>query len=83
LCGEFEARELDIVERLWRAQTDFWSHTRYEVLEPAAVEIQRLRAALTDLRQRSVEEGIHHFVNRIDAALEPLHIENLTLEPKP
>ena len=37
----------------------------------ALIEIERLTAALADLRERSVEEGIHHFVNRIDAALEP------------
>jgi hypothetical protein len=30
---------------------------------------EQLTAALEDLRERSVEEGIHHFVNRIDAAL--------------
>lgn len=30
---------------------------------------ERLRAVLTDLRIRSVEEGIHHFVKRIDAVL--------------
>ena len=34
-------------------------------------EVERLTAALKDLRERAVEEGIHHFVNRIDAALEP------------
>jgi hypothetical protein len=32
-------------------------------------EIERLRAALTDLRERAVEEGIHHFVTRIDITL--------------
>ena len=31
-------------------------------------EIARLRAVLVDLRERSVEEGIHHFVILIDAA---------------
>jgi len=35
----------------------------------AADEIERLREVLTDLRERSVEEGIQHFVTRIDAAL--------------
>ena len=34
-----------------------------------AAEIERLREVLTDLRERSVEEGIQHFVTRIDAAL--------------
>ena len=37
-------------------------------------ENKRLRAALSDLRERSVDEGIHHFVIRIDAALRrPTH----------
>lgn len=38
-----------------------------------ADEIERLRAALADLRERSVEEGIHHFVKRIDAVLGRVH----------
>jgi hypothetical protein len=33
------------------------------------VEVERLTAALKDLRERSVEEGIQHFVKRIDVAL--------------
>ena len=32
-------------------------------------EIKRLRATLKDLRERSIEEGIHHFVKLIDKAL--------------
>jgi hypothetical protein len=32
-------------------------------------QVERLTAALKDLRERSVEEGIQHFVKRIDVAL--------------
>lgn len=41
-------------------------HVKYD---PVDDEIERLLAVLSDLRERSVEEGIHHFVKRIDAAL--------------
>jgi hypothetical protein len=40
-------------------------------IDAVTAENERLRGALADLRERAVEEGIHHFVNRIDAALKP------------
>ena len=36
----------DIVKRLDMALTDFWSHTRLEVIRDAKVEIEWLKAAL-------------------------------------
>lgn len=63
----------DIVERLRfdaaRCEVDYSKGVAGNI-EEAAAKIERLRAALTDLRARSVEEGIHHFVKRIDAVLE-------------
>jgi hypothetical protein len=41
----------------------------FRLMRDAADEIERLREALNDLRQRSVEEGIHHFVKLIDVTL--------------
>jgi len=64
----------DIVERLRfdaaRCELQFSKGVAGNI-EEAAAEIERLMAALTDLRERAAEEGIHHFVNRIDAALKP------------
>jgi CRP-like cAMP-binding protein len=60
----------DIVERLREAIRDPECPVQFSpVLMAARTEIERLAAALTDLRERSVEEGIQHFVTRIDAAL--------------
>jgi len=40
--------------------------TRNKVAAAREAQMKKLRALVADLRQRSVEEGIHHFVKRID-----------------
>jgi len=37
-----------------------------EYVRRLEADVARLQALVADLRQRSVEEGIHHFVKRID-----------------
>jgi hypothetical protein len=40
--------------------------TRNKVAAAREAQMKKLRALVADLRQRSVEEGIHHFVKLID-----------------
>jgi hypothetical protein len=54
------AVEIDKLESMLYAQED---------VAPLYAEIKRLRAVLTDLRDRAREEGIPHFVKLADAAL--------------
>ena len=58
----------DIVEGLLTMADDMLEPYRRVTLD-AAAEIKRLRATLKDLRERSAEESIQHFVRRIDAVL--------------
>jgi hypothetical protein len=56
------------VERLTEAarRSDLYARSNQAEL---GAQVERLTAALKDLRERSVEEGIQHFVKRIDVAL--------------
>jgi len=64
----------DIVEQLREENDIMRRHLNLHPDKPLGnelrAEVARLKAAMKDLRERAVEEGIHHFVNRIDAALE-------------
>jgi predicted RNase H-like nuclease (RuvC/YqgF family) len=56
------------IERLTEAarRSDLYARSNQAEL---GAQVERLTAALKDLRERSVEEGIQHFVKRIDVAL--------------